>query len=85
MIHPPDMLHRKTRRPLPMSGPWAVRWPLREPQHSPGPWMGLPWRATCCDAQGENLLEPLLKRAGFTFYRGKTNLGLGRRHRIPRR
>jgi hypothetical protein len=47
--------------------------------------MGVPWRATRCDAQGENLLEPLLKRAGFTFYRGKTNLGLGRRHRIPRR
>lgn len=37
MIHPPDMLQRKTRRPLPMSGPWAARWPLREPQHSPGP------------------------------------------------
>jgi len=35
--------------------------------------------ATRCDAQGDNLLEPLLKREGHTFYRGKTNLGLGRR------
>jgi len=35
--------------------------------------------ATRCDAQGDNLLEPLLKREGYTFYRGKTNLGLGRR------
>ena len=35
--------------------------------------------ATCCDTQGDNLLEPLLKREGYTFYRGKTNLGLGRR------
>ncbi len=35
--------------------------------------------ATRCDAQGDNGLEPLLKREGYTFYRGKTNLGLGRR------
>ncbi len=35
--------------------------------------------ATRCDAQGDNLLEPLLKREGYMFYRGKTNLGLGRR------
>jgi len=35
--------------------------------------------ATRCDAQGDNLLEPLLKREGYTFFRGKTNLGLGRR------
>jgi len=35
--------------------------------------------ATRCDAQGDNLLEPVLKREGYTFYRGKTNLGLGRR------
>lgn len=34
--------------------------------------------ATRCDAQGENLLEPLLKREGYPVYRGKTNLGLGR-------
>lgn len=32
-----------------------------------------------CDAQGDNQLEPLLKREGYVFYRGKTNLGLGRR------
>ena len=35
--------------------------------------------ATRCDSQGDDLLEPLLKRQGYTFYRGKTNLGLGRR------
>jgi len=35
--------------------------------------------ATRCDAQGDNGLEPVLKREGYTFYRGKTNLGLGRR------
>jgi hypothetical protein len=35
--------------------------------------------ATRCDAQGDNRLEPLLKREGHPVYRGKTNLGLGRR------
>jgi ferredoxin len=35
--------------------------------------------ATRCDAQGENRVEPLLARAGYTGYRAKTNLGLGRR------
>jgi ferredoxin len=35
--------------------------------------------ATRCDAQGENLLEPLLEREGYSGYRAKTNLGLGRR------
>ena len=35
--------------------------------------------ATRCDAQGENLLEPLLEREGYAGYRAKTNLGLGRR------
>jgi hypothetical protein len=35
--------------------------------------------AARCDAQGDNGLEPVLKREGYTFYRGKTNLGLGRR------
>ena len=35
--------------------------------------------ATRCDSQGDNQLEPLLKREGYVFYRGKTNLGLGRR------
>src|SRR5574342_973535 len=35
--------------------------------------------ASRCDAQGDNGLEPVLKREGYAFYRGKTNLGLGRR------
>jgi len=35
--------------------------------------------ATRCDSQGGNQLEPLLKGEGYDFYRGKTNLGLGRR------
>ncbi len=35
--------------------------------------------ATRCDAQGENRLEPLLKREGYAAFRAKTNLGLGRR------
>ena len=35
--------------------------------------------ATRCDAKGENLVEPLLEREGYTGYRAKTNLGLGRR------
>lgn len=35
--------------------------------------------ATRCDGRGDNALEPLLKREGYEFYRGKTNLGLGRR------
>lgn len=35
--------------------------------------------ATRCDAQGDSLLEPLLKHEGYAVYRGKTNLGLGRR------
>ncbi len=35
--------------------------------------------STRCDAQGDSLLEPLLKREGYAVYRGKTNLGLGRR------
>ncbi len=35
--------------------------------------------ATRCDAQGDNQLEPLLKREGYSAYRAKTNLGLGRR------
>jgi spore coat polysaccharide biosynthesis protein SpsF (cytidylyltransferase family) len=40
--------------------------------------------STRCDAQGDNPLEPLLVREGFTFYRGKTNLGLGRRVTVAR-
>jgi ferredoxin len=35
--------------------------------------------STRCDAQGDNHLEPVLEREGYTFFRGKTNLGLGRR------
>jgi len=35
--------------------------------------------STRCNAQGDDLLEALLRRAGYIFYRGKTNLGLGRR------
>jgi len=35
--------------------------------------------STRCDARGDNALEPLLKREGYEFCRGKTNLGLGRR------
>jgi ferredoxin len=35
--------------------------------------------STRCDAQGDSLLEPLLRREGYAVYRGKTNLGLGRR------
>ncbi len=35
--------------------------------------------STRCDAEGENALEPLLKREGYLVYRGKTNLGMGRR------
>jgi ferredoxin len=38
--------------------------------------------ATRCDASGDNLLEPLLEQEGYVFYRGKTNLGLGRRPAI---
>ena len=34
--------------------------------------------ATRCTADGESALEPLLEREGFAFWRGKTNLGLGR-------
>jgi ferredoxin len=35
--------------------------------------------ATRCDALGDSRLEPVLRQEGYTFYRGKTNLGLGRR------
>lgn len=34
--------------------------------------------ATRCDESGSNRLEPLLTENGFSFWRGKTNLGLGR-------
>jgi ferredoxin len=39
--------------------------------------------ATRCDLQGNNLLEPLLKREGYLVYRGKTNIGLGRKPAAP--
>jgi ferredoxin len=34
--------------------------------------------ATRCDALGRSPLEPLLQDHGYAFWRGKTNLGLGR-------
>ncbi len=35
--------------------------------------------ASRCDSRGENQLEPLLAEQGYSGYRAKTNLGLGRR------
>jgi hypothetical protein len=35
--------------------------------------------STRCDANGDDLLAPVLRREGYVFHRGKTNLGLGRR------
>jgi len=35
--------------------------------------------ATRCDAEGGSALEPLLTEHGYAFWRGKTNLGMGRR------
>jgi hypothetical protein len=34
--------------------------------------------STRCDADGNDPLRELLEREGYTPYRGKTNLGLGR-------
>ena len=34
--------------------------------------------ATRCDREGGNTLEDLLSSNGYAFWRGKTNLGLGR-------
>jgi ferredoxin len=34
--------------------------------------------AARCDERGDNQLEEMLRREGFSFNRGKTNLGLGR-------
>ena len=34
--------------------------------------------STRCDAKGDSLLEPLLRREGYIAFRGKTNVGLGR-------
>jgi spore coat polysaccharide biosynthesis protein SpsF (cytidylyltransferase family) len=39
--------------------------------------------AARCDAAGENKLEEILAREGFSFIRGKTNLGLGRASVAP--
>ncbi len=35
--------------------------------------------STRCDPQGDSLLEPLFRRECYVVFRGKTNLGLGRR------
>ena len=35
--------------------------------------------STRCDANGESSLDALLPEEGFSWVRGKTNLGLGRR------
>jgi hypothetical protein len=35
--------------------------------------------STRCDEHGESALEPVLAALPFSFVRGKTNLGLGRR------
>ena len=35
--------------------------------------------ATRCDEEGGSALEPVLNEEGYRFWRGKTNLGLGRR------
>jgi ferredoxin len=38
--------------------------------------------ASRCDEEGENPLEEILPRAGFSILRAKTNLGMGRRSEI---
>jgi len=35
--------------------------------------------STRCDPAGEDQVSPILRREGYVFFRGKTNLGLGRR------
>jgi hypothetical protein len=35
--------------------------------------------STRCDATGDDQVAPILARQGYVFFRGKTNLGLGRR------
>jgi hypothetical protein len=39
--------------------------------------------AARCDAAGQNKLEEILAREGFSFIRGKTNLGMGRASAAP--
>jgi hypothetical protein len=34
--------------------------------------------STRCDGKGDDQLAPILTHAGYAFFRGKTNLGLGR-------
>jgi len=41
--------------------------------------------STRCDASGRSALEEVLEREGFAFWRGKTNLGLGRRPEVAAR
>ena len=38
--------------------------------------------STRCDEAGRSALEEVLTREGFAFWRGKTNLGLGRRPEV---
>ncbi|HSF19963.1 MAG TPA: 4Fe-4S dicluster domain-containing protein [Vicinamibacteria bacterium] len=40
--------------------------------------------STRCDAEGRSALEEVLHNEGFAFWRGKTNLGLGRRPQVAR-
>lgn len=39
--------------------------------------------STRCDAEGNDPLKDVLTKQGYTFYRGKVNLGLGRRTNPP--
>jgi hypothetical protein len=39
--------------------------------------------STRCTPEGRSALEEVLRREGYAFWRGKTNLGLGRRPEVP--
>lgn len=39
--------------------------------------------STRCSPEGRSALEEVLRREGYPFWRGKTNLGLGRRQSVP--
>jgi hypothetical protein len=41
--------------------------------------------STRCSPEGRSALEEVLRREGYSFWRGKTNLGLGRRQSVPER
>jgi hypothetical protein len=41
--------------------------------------------STRCSPEGRSALEEVLRREGYPFWRGKTNLGLGRRPSVPER